>query len=108
MYGAGSPVSLTPAYTEVAEPAHLSSTPGYDGLLNHDEYKNADAHMFWSLGDMTSESSDLWDFGENFDPMNLGAPQSTGTIFKIQVHINGWDWVHFDAFDHYTAENGAS
>lgn len=108
MYGAAGGVSLTPAYTEVAAPAHLATTPGYDGLLNHDEYKNADGHMFWSLGNMTSTSSDIWDFGSSFDPLNMGPAQSTGTIFKISVHVTGWDWVHFDAFDHYVAENGAS
>ena len=108
MYGAGGDIDLTPSYTEVTEPSHLSTTPGYNGLLNHDEYKNADDHMFWSLGNMTSTSSDIWDFDATFDPLNMGPAQSTGTIFKIAVHVTGWDWVHFDAFDHYVAENGAS
>jgi hypothetical protein len=108
MYGQPGTVDLTPMYDVVAQPAHLESTPGYDGLLNHDEYKNADAHKFWSLGNLSSTADDIWDFNENFDPMNLGAPQSTGTILKISVHVTGWDWVHFDAFDHYAADNGVS
>ena len=107
-YGAGGDISLTPSFTEVSEPAHLQTEPNLNGMLNHDEYKNADQHRFWSLGNMTSTSDNIWDFNKDFDPLNPGAAQSTGTIIKIQVHVTGWDWVHFDAFDHYCADNGAS
>jgi hypothetical protein len=69
---------------------------GYDNIINHDEYKSADGHLFYSIGDLSSTAYDIQDYQPGADPST-----STGTIYKLMVSISGYEAVHFDAFDHY-------
>jgi len=98
MYGTSgsimiTPISPTPIPTIDLNP---SDAGGYDQITQHAEFRNADSHQFWSLGDMTNTLSTIQDYAPGGDPGT-----STGTIFKFMVHVSGYEAVHFDAFDHY-------
>jgi hypothetical protein len=105
VYGSGGSVSLTPS--DPLDPTPLEDLtpnldrPGYDGLVNHAEYKNADDHMFWTLGDFTSTSDPIL----NYQPGQTDT--GFGEIKKYMVHVTGYEAVHFDAFDHYYTGRGA-
>jgi hypothetical protein len=105
-YGTAGTINVTPLNPLDPMPVvDLNPTlnrPGYSGLTNHDEFKLADGHMYWTIGDFTSTADAI----QNYQP---GGASDTGTgqIMKFTVHVTGYDAVHFDAFDHYYTENGA-
>jgi PEP-CTERM motif len=105
-YGSSGSILFTPigsAPAPVIDP-NPSDAGGYDNIIHHDEYANADTHQFWSLGNMSSTSDAI----ENYSPTGAG-DTSTGTILKYMVTVSGYEAVHFDAFDHYyTGSDGAS
>lgn len=105
VYGASGTVTITPNELGLANPVvDLNpelDRPGYAGLLNHEEYKNADDHLFWTLGDFTLQDETIQDY----QPGSTGT--STGEIKKYMVHVTGYEAVHFDAFDHYYTGRGA-
>ncbi len=96
-YGTSGNVTITPNYVIDPSPPSL---PGYNGLLNSQEFANADGHIYWSLGDFTSTADAI----EDYQPGEDGT--STGTILKLMVSISGYESVHFDAFDHYYTGGG--
>ena len=96
-YGTGGTVQVTPVLP--LDP-NYASKPGYTGgVQNHDEFRNADGHIFWQIGDFTSTSDAIQDYtsGTVPDPTST----ATGQINKYMIHVTGYDAVHFDAFDHY-------
>jgi len=105
VYGSSGSVSITPsdplAPTPLIDLTPNLDRPGYNGLLNHAEYKNADDHMFWTIGDFTTTDDAIL----NYQPGEDGT--GTGEIKKFLVHVSGYEAVHFDAFNHYFTENGA-
>lgn len=74
---------------------------GYDNITHHAEFANADGHIYWSIGDLTSTAYDIQDYQPGGDPGT-----STGTIYKLMISISGYEAVHFDAFDHYFTGGG--
>ena len=99
-YGSGGTITLTPALP--IDPLPELDRPGYSGLTNHDEFKNADGHTYWTIGDFTETTDTITDY----------QPGSTSTGFgeikKFMVHVTGYDAVHFDAFDHYFTGGGTT
>jgi hypothetical protein len=97
-YGTSGSITLTPIVPTPIPTIDLDPTDqgGYFQIINHEEYRNATSHQFWSLGDMTSTSDIIQDYQPGSDPGT-----GTGTIFKYMVHVSGYEAVHFDAFDHY-------
>lgn len=94
VYGSSGSVTITPSIP--IDPSPELDRPGYNGIVGHEEFENADGHIFWTLGDMTDATTPI----ENYSPDGAG-DSSSGTIFKYMVHVTGYDAVHFDAFDHY-------
>ena len=92
-------VTLLSDGTEVAHDADPTNTPAYDQVINHDEYKSADGHEFWTLGDLAGTPDTIEDYA--------GDGTGTGKILKLMVSISGYEAVHFDAFNHYVTETGA-
>lgn len=105
VYGASGSVTITPSDPLTPNPVvDLTpelDRPGYAGLVNHEEYKNADDHLFWTLGDFT-ETDDVI---QDYQPGSTGT--SMGEIKKYMIHVSGYEAVHFDAFDHYYTGRGA-
>ena len=100
-YGTSGSIVITP----LVGPALLTDpTPedagGYDNIIHHAEYANADGHEFWHIGDLTSTADPIQDY------TGLTSGTSTGTIFKMMVSVSGYEAVHFDAFDHYYTGGG--
>jgi hypothetical protein len=78
-----------------------ATKPGFtNGVQNHEEFKNADGHIFWDIGDFTGTSDQIQDYAgvAGGDPL---ATDKFGEIKKYMFHVTGYDAVHFDAFDHY-------
>lgn len=103
-YGTSGSVTVSPLMGGPALAQDLNpdlNRPGYDGLLNHAEFANADGHLYWTIGDFTSTADAIQDY----QPGQTGT--STGEIKKFMVHVSGFDAVHFDAFDHYYTGGGA-
>jgi hypothetical protein len=93
-YGSSGNISIMPGLPTDTD---YASKPGFtDGVQNHEEFKNADGHYFYDLGDFTSTSDTIYDYTSGGTG---GAKQ--GEIKKFMVHVTGYDAVHFDAFDHY-------
>ena len=90
-YGSSGSVVLTP--NKVIDPTP-GDAGGYDNIIHHAEYADADSHIFWHLGDFTSTSDPILNYVD-------GSGATTGQIMKMMVSISGFDAVHFDAFDHY-------
>jgi len=66
------------------------------GVTTHDEFANATDHHYWGIGDFTLQDSQIGDWSG-------GTPSSfpdNGQINVYHVDIEGYDSVHFDAFDH--------
>lgn len=105
VYGSSGSISIVPSDPLVPLPlidlTPNLDRPGYDGLVNHEEYKNATDHIFWTLGDFTSTD----DVIQDYQPGSLDT--GTGEIKKYMVHVSGYEAVHFDAFDHYFTGRGA-
>lgn len=96
-YGSAGSIAVSP---NLALDPNYASKPGFtQGVQNHDEFKNADGHIFWQIGDFTSTSDHIQDYTSGIVP----DPTSTkvGQINKYMIHVTGYDAVHFDAFDHY-------
>ena len=104
-YGTSGSVTITPSNpldpVPVLDLDPELDRPGYAGLLNHEEFKNADGHTYWTLGDFTSTD----DVIQNYQPGTNDF--GTGEIKKYMVHVSGYEAVHFDAFDHYFTGSGA-
>jgi len=105
VYGSSGTVTITPSDPLDPQPVvDLTPNldrPGYDSLVNHEEYKNADGHMFWTLGDFTETDDIIQDYQPG------STETGTGEIKKYMVHVSGYEAVHFDAFDHYFTGRGA-
>lgn len=106
VYGSSGSVSITPSDPLVPTPLQdltpELNRPGYQGLVSHEEYKNANDHLFWTLGDFTQQDDAIMDY----QPGNE-SDTGTGEIKKYMVHVSGYEAVHFDAFDHYFTGRGA-
>jgi len=97
----------------LSKPTAPGETPVYaplpsPSLANHDEAKMsenvaADSYDTFYLGDFYRTSDAISTYDENYDPN--AAPKGLGHIEKFWVEMNGWDSVHFDAFDHVIANN---
>lgn len=96
-YGTSGSVTISP---DMPYDPNYASKPGFtQGVQNHEEFKNANGHTFWQIGDFTSTSDQIQDYTAGAIP----DPTSThyGQINKYMMHVTGYDQVHFDAFDHY-------
>ena len=114
-YGTGS-ITLTPTTTSlVTDPSTPDvdpSTPVIDfpvgplplplykpipeGVENHEEYKNANIHLFYRLGDFILTDSPMADF---IDTYPTSFTPNAGQINVYDVSVSGFGMVHFDAFD---------
>lgn len=96
-YGSSGTVTPTPG---LALDPNYASKPGFtQGVQNHEEFKNADGHIFWDIGDFTSTADRIQDYTTGNVP-DLSS-NKYGQINKYMMHVTGYDQVHFDAFDHY-------
>ncbi len=63
-------------------------------VSQHDEFRLADDHTFWKLGNFTSKDSPIGDFQDAF-PTRF---PSRGQINVYHVSFTGYDALHFDAW----------
>ena len=103
VYGTSGDVTVTLNGVELSDALEQDYTAagGYDNVTHHAEYANADGHLFWSVGDLTSTADQIADYQPGADGT------STGTILKLMISISGYEAVHFDAFDHYFTGGGS-
>ncbi|MFC1823189.1 choice-of-anchor N protein [Thermodesulfobacteriota bacterium] len=64
---------------------------------------------FWEyqLGDFYLDEQGIPDFTQGYDPDNPEPTDAWGKIAKYHVIVTGYDWVHFDLYDHIDGENHA-
>jgi len=99
-YGSSGSLQISPG---LAFDTDYASKPGFtQGVQNHAEFKNADGHLFYDIGDFTSTSNTIYDYTAG------GGGAKQGEIKSYMVHVTGYDAVHFDAFDHYYTQQGKS
>lgn len=92
VYGSGGSITITPNLAIDSTPEDAAA---YDNVIHHDEYKNADAHYFYHLGDFDQTNDLIYDYTSG------GGGTEHGQILALTVSVSGYDAVHFDAFDHY-------
>jgi len=60
------------------------------------------------LGDFILTETGIPDFTQGYDPQNPVPTNNYGLIQKFYVTVTGgYDWVHFDLYDHIEGENNA-
>lgn len=60
------------------------------------------------LGDFVLTETGIPDFTQGYDPQNPVPTNNYGLIQKFYVTVTGgYDWVHFDLYDHIEGENNA-
>ncbi len=75
-------------------------------LPTHGIYPS-DYYQF-SLGDFVLNEIGIPDFDKDYDPENPEATNAWGKITEYHVTVSGgFDWVHFDLFNHIEGENSA-
>ena len=112
-YGSGS-ISLTPTTTNLVTdpstpgtltgpftsegPAKVPKAPP-EGVTGHDEYRFANDHTFFGIGDFTLNDSPIADFSGPTYPASGDFAANKGQINVYSVSVSGYDEVHFDAYD---------
>jgi|KBSSwiStaDraftv2_1062776.scaffolds.fasta_scaffold03633_10 hypothetical protein len=92
VYGSGGNITITP---NLAIDSNPEDAAAYSQVINHAEYKNADAHYFYHLGDFDQKNDVIYDY------TNMNGGSDMGQILALTVSVSGYEAVHFDAFDHY-------
>jgi hypothetical protein len=75
-------------------------------LPPHDIYPSD--YFEFQLGNFLAVEQGIPDFNEDYDPDNPVSSNAWGQIKKYHVKVTGgYDWVHFDLYDHIIGKNKA-
>lgn len=75
-------------------------------LAGHGIYPDNDFLVF-DLGDFILNEFGIPDFNKNYDPTDPEDTNTYGKIMYYHVVVTGYDWVHFDLYNHIQGENHA-
>lgn len=111
--GQSGTISITPLfpYEGVVPP---EGTLYENGIPVKSDGKEIPAHGIYpsdffefQLGNFFLNEPNVPDFISDYDPLNPEETDNWGLIRKYRVEVSGYDWVHFDLYNHVDGDNHA-